>query len=270
MRFEKTNADIRLLGRVPREELKIDNVLQLVLDVMLDAVNEAGMSFEKESITENGAAAWIAVVKALNSLQTDQVMGGAVSARRKEKLREARSELLTAESNILHLEKEIDEKQQLETEKKKQLEVLQDKHEKAQRLMNEIRQLEKQLEEKRDKLQEKYAVMKGEEEKVLAETETLTTGLETLRAFFASDECKEKQKQIERLKETIRLYQEVVAQLFRKEVSVSFLFENYHDEMAARRASLERQLKEIETSMRGLKDNYTETITNIERRVNEW
>ena len=167
MKFQKTNSDIHLIRNIPPENLKMDFVLKLMLDVMQDTIEETGMVFKNESIPENGAAAFIAVVKALNSLKTDCLTGESVSAGRRERLKAEKEKLAQTENDLNELEQVLQEQQQTGEKMREKLTSLNEKQERSHLVQKEIDTLQKQLDEIPDVDEKALADLKRQlEEKV--------------------------------------------------------------------------------------------------------
>ena len=164
MKFEKTHSDLRMITSLPAEQINIDNVLHLLLDVMQDAIEETGMTFQNESITENSAGAFIAVARALNSMKTDRLTGGTVTAGRKERLKTEKENLSHTENNLQEVEQLLQEQQQTQEKLHQKLAVLKEKQERSRCVRNEIDSLQKQLDEIPDVDEEALAELKRQTE----------------------------------------------------------------------------------------------------------
>ncbi len=147
MKFEKTHSDLYMITSLPAEQINIDNILHLLLDVMQDTVEETGMTFQNESITENSAGAFIAVARALNSMKTDRLTGGTVTAGRKERLKTEKENLSHTENDLQEWKQLLLEQQQTQERLHQKLAVLKEKQERSLSVQNEIDTLQKQLDE---------------------------------------------------------------------------------------------------------------------------
>lgn len=113
MKYEKIHSDLRLLKEVDKNDLGMNEVLNLVLDVLLDTIEETGREIESFSLSEEDIRVWVSVCRSLGSVSLNDVLNGDMALKRKQRVERTRGMLnqkLAEIETVSSIEKELEEK----------------------------------------------------------------------------------------------------------------------------------------------------------------
>ena len=217
MKFEKIRSDLRLMDRVPGNEIGLNDILQLIQDVLLDTIDETGMEFSSFSMKEDDVKSWLSVCRSLSSISADRVMQGGMSDRRKDRVRQTSSKIHEMMDEMSGIEGEINilntQKKELDA-KKESYQTLLDKKAKTEQqvadLKEEIDHLEIKLRSFSDVNTDALQQKKQECEKALREKNTILKEIQQLEDEQSKAEeelslLKEQNKQLQEKKEATSL-----------------------------------------------------------------
>lgn len=151
MRFEKTVGDLNIVSGVSPRDFGLYEILDIMLDLLMDVRTETGRELQELAVSDDAAAKWIAVAKALLSIPIDTATLH-MTKRRAERLNDLRDDLQAKEKDVQQAEKQGQALQQEEKQLKERLDACNVTYEKlkqtqqtVERYQDEIAQLEAEI-----------------------------------------------------------------------------------------------------------------------------
>ena len=146
MRFGKTLSDIRSLGSVSGGDIGLYEILDILLDVLLDAGQETNRQLSALPVSAEAAAKWVAVATALNSIPFEAETLAALTGRRRDKLLRLQKELAEKEAGAKRAAKEAEALKKEEDQLTERIEQCGEKAEALRRLQQTVAEMQAEAE----------------------------------------------------------------------------------------------------------------------------
>ena len=146
MRFGKTLSDIRSLGSVSGGDIGLYEILDILLDVLLDAGQETNRQLSALPVSAEAAAKWVAVATALNSIPFEAETLAALTGRRRDKLLRLQKELAEKEAGARRAAKEAEALKKEEDQLTERIEQCGKKAEALRRLQQTVAEMQAEAE----------------------------------------------------------------------------------------------------------------------------
>ena len=93
MKYEKIRSDLRIMDDVPSKDLRLKEVLLLILDILLDTMSETGYELEQFPMSDADVNSWLSICRSLISVPADGVLNGNSQQKRKDNLKKVSDSL---------------------------------------------------------------------------------------------------------------------------------------------------------------------------------
>lgn len=244
MRFGKTLSDIRSLGSVSGGDIGLYEILDILLDVLLDAGQETNRQLSALPVSAEAAAKWVAVATALNSIPFEAETLAALTGRRRDKLLRLQKELAEKEAGAKRAAKEAEALKKEEDQLTERIEQCGEKAEALRRLQQTVAEMQ-------------------------AEAERLETEIADLGEVDA-DSVSERRAELQRLKkersERIRVYNALndeIKSLLAECGTLNTDVEEAEDRLAAAKRQREEKEQELAHRMAALGQAEKETAERL-------
>ena len=107
MKYEKIRSDLRIMDDVPSKDLRLKEVLLLILDILLDTMSETGYELEQFPMSDADVNSWLSICRSLISVPADGVLNGNSQQKRKDNLKKVSDSLNKMIADISEVEEYV-------------------------------------------------------------------------------------------------------------------------------------------------------------------